>query len=84
MAETDNLFGKNLLYILKTKGINQSELAQKIGVSQSCLSRWINGRRALHASQRRKICDVLGISETSFFRSLKDTEKEETNLGPLF
>jgi transcriptional regulator with XRE-family HTH domain len=84
MLPSSNVFGANLLSILKTKEISQSELAHKIGVSQSCLSRWITGQRALHAHQRKKICAVLGIDESNFFQVPKQDQHREAGLGPLF
>ncbi|MBN1493721.1 MAG: helix-turn-helix transcriptional regulator [Candidatus Omnitrophica bacterium] len=84
ITSSANVFGLNLLKILHNKGMKQSVLAGKIGVTQSCLSRWINGRRALHAHQRKKICDVLGIDESDFFRLNGEAEAKEKSLGPLF
>ena len=84
IGSTGNVFGVNLLKILKSKGIKQSEVAEKIGVTQSCLSRWINGQRALHANQRKKICEVLGIAESDFFRPEIVSDAKEESLGPLF
>jgi transcriptional regulator with XRE-family HTH domain len=84
MHSLSNVFGANLLNVLKAKEISQSELARMIGVSQSCLSRWISGRRALHASQRKKICVALGIDESTFFQVPKHEQRREAGLGPLF
>jgi len=84
MTSAGNVFGENLLRILKSKGIKQALLAEKIGVTQSCLSRWISGQRALHAHQRKKICSVLGISENDFFHAEREVDKSEKDLGPLF
>ena len=36
------IFGKNLKELLQQEGITQQELANKIGVSQRAVSKWIN------------------------------------------
>lgn len=41
---------------LQTSGRTQAELAKALGVSQSCMSRWISGaRRPWQQAHRRKL-----------------------------
>lgn len=40
-----NLFAEKLAYFLSVKGWSQKEFADKLGTTQQCISRWINGNR---------------------------------------
>lgn len=35
------IFAKNLKTFIKQSGLNQKEFAQKVGVSETCVSKWI-------------------------------------------
>ena len=37
------IFARNLEYAMKESGVNQSELAEAVGVSSGMVSRWVNG-----------------------------------------
>lgn len=41
--------GNNILQILKEKNINQTELAEKIGVSKQVLGKIVKGQKAINA-----------------------------------
>lgn len=40
-----NCFDKRLRELLKENDMTQKELAKKIGVSQACVTYWINGQK---------------------------------------
>lgn len=42
---TINNFSENLKIALAAKGLTQHQLAEKLGLSQQCVSRWIKGNR---------------------------------------
>lgn len=46
------------------KGIEQEELAQKLGVKQSCISKTENGSRKMDVIQLLEYCNALGITLT--------------------
>ena len=60
----------NLLWALREKKIAQYELAARIGISESKLSRAINGRVELSADERRLIGEALEYSPSWLFRSM--------------
>lgn len=55
-------FGKALKEAREVVGITQSELAEKIGVSQKDLSRWETNFYKTDVYTLRKICIALGVS----------------------
>lgn len=51
--------------VLKEKGLRASELAKKIGMSESGLNQHINGNPSVKTLE--KIADALGVSITELF-----------------
>ena len=41
----DRIFGMNVMIFRKKRGMTQSELADKIGVTRSCIASWEGGQR---------------------------------------
>ena len=56
-----------LKQILKEKGITQTYVANKIGMSIKNFNYVVNGRVALKLDIAKKIADVLGITLEDFF-----------------
>ena len=53
--------GLNIFDILQEKGIKQTDLADKIGVSKQVMSKIINGQKAINALETKKIADALNV-----------------------
>jgi transcriptional regulator with XRE-family HTH domain len=49
---------RSVLYAAKRAGLNQKELALKIGVEPSRISRWLDGTGEPSATQIRRIADI--------------------------
>jgi transcriptional regulator with XRE-family HTH domain len=58
------------------KDIRQVELAQKLGVPQSYISKYEAGDRRLDILELRHICEAIGISLQEFIRKLEDSLNE--------
>jgi transcriptional regulator with XRE-family HTH domain len=58
--------------IRQEKGIRQVELAEKLGVPQSFISKYESGDRALDILELRQICKAIGISLEEFVRKLEE------------
>ena len=65
-----------LKQIRQDKGIRQVELAEKLGVPQSYISKYESGDRRLDILELRHVCDALGISLQEFIRKLEDSLNE--------
>lgn len=57
-----NKFGENLIRIRKENKISQQELAEKVNVSQQCVSEWEREKIEPTLSNLWKIADVFDIS----------------------
>ncbi len=57
-----NVLGKNIKIYRKQKGINQKDLATKLGVSNVVLSRYESGIRTPDISTQNKLADILEVS----------------------
>lgn len=77
--------GKFISKIRKEKNITQSELAEKLGISDRAISKWENGICLPDASNMPLLCEILDISINDLFSGeivdMKDNEKKlEENL----
>jgi transcriptional regulator with XRE-family HTH domain len=67
---------EKLLSLLKEirqrNGITQVDLAQKLGVPQSFVSKYESGERQLDILELRHICQLIGISFDNFVRQLEE------------
>ncbi len=57
-------------------GVTQVELAKKLGVPQSFVSKYESGERKLNVLELRQICKHLGISFDNFVRQLEEKLNE--------
>lgn len=55
-------FGKVLNYLMKEKGINQTTLANEIGVSQRAVSKWVNSQSEPTATAIVNCAVYFGVS----------------------
>ena len=49
--------------VLRAKGIKQTYLAERIGVSVVTVSNWVQGKTAPNKKHLDKLCDVLDVEE---------------------
>ena len=61
-----------LLREIRTRaGVRQVDIAKRIGVHQSMISKYELGQRRLDVLELRDICAALGVSLTNFVRELE-------------
>ncbi len=68
-----NKFGEKLRYLLTVKEWSQQQLANKLGTTQQCISRWINGNREPSLDDVLLVChyldedpnEILGFNDIS-------------------
>lgn len=70
MSET---FGNRLKALRKSKGLNQTQLAEKIGVSLLTLFRWEKDERQPRMNEIKALAKALGVSEADL---LNDTPEK--------
>lgn len=71
---------EKLLLLLKEirqkRGVTQVELAEKLGVPQSFVSKYESGERSLDILELRQICQHIGISFDNFVLHLEEKINE--------
>ena len=67
---------KLLKKIRQDKGIRQVELADRLGVPQSFVSKYESGDRRLDILELRQVCEAIGISLEEFIRELEENLNE--------
>lgn len=68
MNEVRSCVGFNIHHLRKTKGMRQSDLAEKAGLKQPNLSRIENGIVCPRTSTLQKIAAVLGVEVETFYK----------------
>ncbi len=76
----ENCQREKVLLLLKEmrqkRGITQVELAEKLGVPQSFVSKYESGERQLDILELRQICQLIGISFVDFIQQLEEKLNE--------
>jgi len=67
---------KLLKRIRQDRGIRQVELANRLGVPQSFVSKYESGDRRLDVLELRQVCEAIGISLEEFIRELEENLNE--------
>ncbi|MDH3973503.1 MAG: helix-turn-helix transcriptional regulator [Deltaproteobacteria bacterium] len=60
--------GKNLKEIRESKGLSQSQLADKTGLHITTIGNYEIDRREPKATQLKKLADALGVKMEEFFK----------------
>ena len=60
--------------IIESRGLKQSYVCDKTGMSSDCISRILNGHRKITAEEFLSICEVLNIDPNVFRQSAVKTE----------
>ncbi len=52
------------------KQLTQADIADSLGIDQSTVSYWEKGRQEPNAIQRKRFCELLGISQSELFQGV--------------
>lgn len=64
------IFGLNLKYLRKINNMNQTDLANRMGVSQNTVSNWESGNREPDSiEQFLQLCEVFGVTLDELVKS---------------
>ncbi|MBO0447912.1 helix-turn-helix domain-containing protein [Enterococcus sp. MJM12] len=73
-----DIIAHNLERLRKLNNKSMSEIAESIGVSQSTVSDWANGKKMPRSGSIQKLADYFGVPKTEL---LMDTEKQISNIS---
>lgn len=77
-----NFFNSNLKYLRKAKGMSQQEIADKIGIDRSSISRWENGDMGATIDKAIDIAKLFDIPIPEFLeKDLSLDDKVKNNKG---
>ena len=77
MSERAVIVGKRVKSMRTQKGISQSELAHRVGISQAHMSNIENGHSHITLENLFALHDILGVSMASFFVDIDNDEKQD-------
>ena len=77
MSERAVIVGKRVKAMRMQKGISQSELAHRVGISQAHMSNIENGHSNITLENLFSLHDILGVSMASFFVDIDNDEKQD-------
>ena len=68
----NNFFSSNLKFLRENKGLSKSELAKKINVHQSTISRWENEEMGATVDNAYDVANVFNISVAPTIRWIQE------------
>jgi transcriptional regulator with XRE-family HTH domain len=74
------VLSKNLLSLRKSKGLTQTQIADKLGLNHQTYGRWENGTAWPDTSSIEKLADFYNIRSTNFFY---DSDIDKPNMPQL-
>ena len=76
----DKTLGQRITELLDKKGILQRELAERVGITETTMSRYINDKREPKGTVLSKIAEVLGVSSDYLVLWVSDIIQYHTTL----
>ena len=74
MKSEQQLMGTRIKNLRKEEKMSQEELASKLGISRSYLTKIENGQRGLSIEIMQKLCKVFNITMEEFFGTLEEKD----------
>lgn len=75
--------GEQITHYRKLKGWTQSDLAIKLGVKASHISRWENGKVHPHSATLHTLAEALGVSLDELTSGSKPADRDPTSMQVL-
>lgn len=73
-------FGNYICSLREKKGLSQSELGEKLGVSNKAVSKWENGGAYPSTELMLPLAEVLGVTIEELYRAVTESKKEKAKL----
>jgi transcriptional regulator with XRE-family HTH domain len=81
--DVDVLIGRNVRMLREDRGISQTELGRKIGVTFQQVQKYENGKNRIGSGRLFKIASVLGVPITAFFEGAHQTMSADAVSSPV-
>lgn len=72
MREKSRVFGNNLRFYLKQKGIQPAQLANKLGYSEYEVQKMMDARLFLDKQEQEQAAEALGVTVDVLYEALED------------
>ena len=80
MAWSKEVFAKNLRYYMESRGKNQKELAEIVGVSAPTMNDWLKGKKYPRIDKIEILANYFGILKSDL---IEDKEKQPATFDGL-
>lgn len=80
----ENIFYKNLKYLREKKNISQQQLADKLDIDRSTISRWENSQMDATLKYALKIADIFGVNIEDLLYSNMESFNDKKNYDNNF
>lgn len=81
MAWSKEVFSKNLRYYMESRGKNQKELAEIVGVSAPTMNDWIKGKKYPRIDKIEILANYFGILKSDLIEDKKEQPVEIDGLS---
>ena len=81
MAWSKEVFSKNLRYYMESRGKNQKELAEIVGVSAPTMNDWIKGKKYPRIDKIEILANYFGILKSDLIEDKKEQPTENDGLS---
>lgn len=71
------VIAENLNYLMEKKGVNSTDIALAINVSQPAVSSWLKGRKMPRADKIQHLAQYFNVSKNAILVPLEERENEE-------
>ncbi len=78
--KNQNFLGEQLKKIMFEKKLTQKEVADKIGVEQTVISRWARGAAEPTLASVKKLAEVFGVGLNYFLENYENKKVEKTKI----
>lgn len=81
MAWSKEVFAQNLRYYMESRGKNQKELAEIVGVSAPTMNDWINAKKYPRIDKIEILANYFGILKSDLIEDKKEQPTENDGLS---
>lgn len=74
MGNQRQILSKNLKRLIKSKGIDQKQLAEHLGISEMAVSNWVQGNKYPRISNIQKMADYFGVKKSDLIEDKENVK----------